>query len=70
MRKLYHSYLSPYARRVLIVLLEKDLEHQREKHMFARCFAGLASINPRLLLPVFTDGDIHLWGSNLIIDIC
>src|SRR6516164_7826434 len=26
MRKLYHSYLSPYARRVLIVLLEKGLE--------------------------------------------
>jgi glutathione S-transferase len=23
MRKLYHSYLSPYARRVLIVLTEK-----------------------------------------------
>jgi glutathione S-transferase len=68
MRKLYHSYLSPYARRVLIVLLEKGLEHQREKHQFAREFTGLASINPCLLLPVFVDGDMHLWGSNLIIE--
>ncbi|HEV2545750.1 MAG TPA: glutathione S-transferase family protein [Stellaceae bacterium] len=68
MRKLYHSYLSPYARRVLIVLAEKGLEHEREKHMFAREFAGLSSINPCLLLPVFIDGDVHLWGSNLIIE--
>lgn len=68
MRKLYHSYLSPYARRVLIVLAEKGLEHEREKHIFAREFAGLSSINPCLLLPVFVDGDMHLWGSNLIIE--
>ena len=68
MRKLYHSYLSPYARRVLIVLLEKGLEHEREKHMFAREFSELASINPCLLLPVFVDGETRLWGSNLIIE--
>jgi glutathione S-transferase len=68
MRKLYHSYLSPYARRVLIVLAEKGLEHEREKHMFAREFTGLSSINPCLLLPVLIDGDVHLWGSNLIIE--
>lgn len=66
MRKLYHSHLSPYARRVLIVLAEKQLPHEREKHTFARDFAALSSINPCLLLPVFTDGEISLWGSNLI----
>src|ERR1700733_8981122 len=68
MRKLYHSYLSPYARRVLIVLAEKGLKYQKEKHKFAREFAELPSINPCLLLPVFIDGDVHLWGSNLIIE--
>jgi glutathione S-transferase len=68
MRKLYHSYLSPYARRVLIVLLEKGLPHQREKYQFAREFQGLAALNPCLLLPVFVDGDEHLWGSNLIVE--
>ena len=68
MRKLYHSYLSPYARRVLIALAEKGLEHERCKYQFAREFAALSSINPCLLLPVFVDGDAHLWGSNLIIE--
>lgn len=68
MRKLYHSYLSPYARRVLIVLLEKGLAHEREKHKFARDFEGLAELNPCLLLPVFVDGDKRLWGSNLIVE--
>jgi glutathione S-transferase len=41
MRKLYHSYLSPYARRALIVLIEKGLEHEKEKHKFACEFVGL-----------------------------
>jgi glutathione S-transferase len=68
MRTLYHSYLSPYARRVLIVLAEKDLEHERQKYKFARDFAELSSINPCLLLPVFIDGDTSLWSSNLIIE--
>jgi len=68
MRRLYHSHLSPYARRVLIVLAERGLEHEREKYSFAREFAALASINPCLLLPVLSDGDKHLWGSNLIVE--
>src|SRR5215470_16817513 len=33
--ELYHSYLSPYARRVLIVLAEKGLEYKSHKHKFA-----------------------------------
>jgi len=60
--------LSPYARHVSIVLAEKALEHEREKYTFAREFAALSSVNPGLLLPVFIDGDVHLWGSNLIIE--
>lgn len=68
MIKFYHSYLSPYARRVLIVLEEKDLGHEREKYTYARNFDSLAEINPCLLLPVLTDGEVHLWGSNLILE--
>lgn len=68
MKKLYHSYLSPYARRILIVLAEKEIQYEREKHKFAREFGGLLSINPCLLLPVFFDGDKCLWGSNLIVE--
>ena len=66
--KFYHSDLSPYARRVLIVLAEKGLDHEREKHTYAREFDGLTEINPCLLLPVLTDGQVHLWGSNLIVE--
>src|SRR5215468_5098673 len=68
MRKLYHSYLSPYARRVLIVLAEKGLEYKSHKHKFAREFEGLSAINPCLLLPVYVDDAVHLWGSNLIVE--
>jgi glutathione S-transferase len=64
----YHSYLSPYARRVLIVLAEKGLDPKREKHVYAREFDGLRDINPCLLLPVYVEGAMHLWGSNLIIE--
>jgi glutathione S-transferase len=68
MREFYHSHLSPYARRVLIVLAEKGLKHVSKKHKFAREFEALSSINPCLLLPVYIDDDVHLWGSNLIVE--
>lgn len=68
MRKIYHSHLSPYARRVLIVLTEKGLEHERDKHEFAREFDGLTAVNPCMLLPVYIDEAVHLWGSNLIVE--
>ena len=68
MRQLYHSYLSPYARRILIVLDEKGLEHERHQYRYAREFNDLPTINPCLLLPVYLDDHVHLWGSNLIIE--
>src|SRR6516165_7350488 len=64
MRKLYHSYLSPYARRVLIVLAEKGLEYKSHKHKFAREFEGLSAINPCLLLPVYIDDAVHRFESH------
>ena len=64
----YHSYLSPYARRVLIVFAEKGLNPERKKFVYAREFDGLSDINPCLLLPVYIEDAIHLWGSNLIIE--
>jgi len=66
--EIYHSYLSPYARRVLIVLAEKELQHERQKYEFARELEGLSTINPCLLLPVYIDDAVHLWGSNLIVE--
>lgn len=68
MMTLYHSDLSPYARRVLIVLAEKQIAHERRKYRFAREFAELGALNPCLLLPVLIDGEAHLWGSTLIVE--
>jgi glutathione S-transferase len=56
----YHSYLSPYARRVLIALEEKGLKPRCEKHTYAREFDGLKDINPCLLLPVLVDEEMTL----------
>jgi glutathione S-transferase len=64
----YHSYLSPYARRVLIALEEKGLKPEKRKHVYAREFDGLKDINPCLMLPVLVDGEMTLWGSNLILE--
>jgi glutathione S-transferase len=64
----YHSYLSPYARRVLIVLAEKGLNPERRKYTYARDFDELAETNPCLLLPVYIEDGMHLWGSNLIVE--
>jgi len=64
----YHSYLSPYARRVLIVFAEKGLAPKRKKFTYAREFDGLVDINPCLLLPVYMEDGMHLWGSNLIVE--
>jgi glutathione S-transferase len=36
--------------------------------VYAREFDGLRDINPWLLLPVYVEGEMHLWGSNLIIE--
>ncbi len=68
MISLYHSDLSPYARRVLIVLEEKVLAFKRHKHRYAREFDALTELNPCLLLPVYVDEKVTLWGSNLIVE--
>jgi glutathione S-transferase len=40
MREFYHSYLSPYARRVLIVLAEKGMEHSHSSRSFRPAIAA------------------------------
>ena len=65
MRTFYHSYLSPYARRVLIVLAEKGLEQERKKYKFAREFDGLAAIDPCLLLAADSPAGVRMFPQNL-----
>jgi glutathione S-transferase len=66
MRKLLCSG-SPFARRVRVVLIEKNLEFETD---FADGFRPIEAIrphNPALQVPVLYDGDRHLFGSTLIL---
>ena len=46
----------------------KGLEHERQKHKFAREVVGLTEINSCLRLLVYIEDGVHLWGSNLIVE--
>lgn len=67
MRKLLYSNGSPYARRVRIVLLEKKLSFEPDVDDAVRPVEDIIKHNPALQVPVFYDGDMRLFGSNLIL---
>ena len=66
--KLYYSNGSPFARRVRIVLLEKEIEFESDVKDIIRPVEELRPLNPALQVPVFEDGDRRLFGSGLIIE--
>ena len=56
MRTLYHFPLSPFCRKVRIVLDEKQLDYERrEENMWAPS-EGFTQLNPLRSVPVFVDG--------------
>jgi glutathione S-transferase len=67
MRKLLYSNGSPYARRVRVVLIEKGLAFETDVNDAVRPIEDIQRHNPALQVPVFYDGDRHLFGSNLIL---
>jgi glutathione S-transferase len=67
LRKLLYSNGSPYARRVRIVLIEKGLDFESDINDGVRPIEEIKPHNPALQVPVFYDGDRHLFGSNLIL---
>jgi glutathione S-transferase len=67
LRKLLYSHGSPYARRVRIVLLEMGLDFQSDINDAVRPVEEIRPHNPALQVPVFYDGERHLFGSNLIL---
>ena len=46
----------------------KGLQHERQKHKFAREVVGLTEINSCLRLLVYIEDEVDLWGSNLIVE--
>lgn len=72
--KFYEHPLSPYARKVKIVLYEKDIPFERVivtplvlKEGDAG-FAEFAAASPRLEVPCLADGAFHCFDSTIILD--
>lgn len=58
---------SPFARRVRIVLAEKQLDHEEDIYDRVRPIEAIAPLNPALSIPVLVDGDRKLFDSTLIV---
>ena len=68
MRKLYMAPISPFARKVRIVLIEKGLDFERDEFRGMRPVEAIGAVNPTLTIPVLVDGDLTLFGSALIVE--
>ncbi len=68
MLTLYFSYISPYSRKVRVVLAEKGLEFKPELTHFANAPTKYPAVNPCRRVPVLVDGDRALFESNVILD--
>jgi glutathione S-transferase/RNA polymerase-associated protein len=72
--KLYENPLSPYARKVKIVLYEKGIDFERVSiaPLTLRegdpAYAEFASASPRLEVPCLLDGDFRCSDSTIIVD--
>ena len=66
MRRLLYSNGSPFARKVRIVLIEKGLAFEQDVNDAMRPIGDIRQHNPALQVPVLYDGDLQLFGSNLI----
>ena len=67
MRILLYSNGSPFARRVRVVLIEKNLEFESDIYDGLRPIPEIKGHNPALQVPVLYDRDQCLFGSNLIL---
>jgi len=68
MLKLYMGVFSPYARKVRVLLAEKELAAEEVRVNTAEAPGDYASINPNLRIPALQDGPLTLFESNLILD--
>jgi glutathione S-transferase len=62
------GYISPYARKIRVVLAEKALEYEAHEVSFATASAAYDSVNPCRRVPVLVDAGQTLFESNAIIE--
>ncbi|MBI3992853.1 MAG: glutathione S-transferase family protein [Candidatus Lambdaproteobacteria bacterium] len=68
MLKLYMGKFSPYARKVRILIAEKELPTEEVRINTNEDPGDYARINPNLRIPALQDGQLTLFESNLILD--
>lgn len=68
MRTLYFGYISPYSRKLRVVLAEKGLEYDAVTLQAAQADASFNAVNPARRVPAFTDGDQTLFESQVIVE--
>lgn len=68
MRKLLYSNGSPFARRVRIVLFEKQLPYEADVNDALRPIDEIKAHNPALKVPVLYDQEHQFFDSNLILE--
>ena len=64
---LFDDVFSPYARKVRIVLYEKDVPFERARALHGDCNrTDFVDVNPRAEVPALVDGDFSLYDSTVI----
>lgn len=68
MLKLFGGLISPYTRKVRILLSELGLEFETGEPDLANPSPEFVTVNPNRRVPVLSDDGTHLFESNLILD--
>jgi glutathione S-transferase len=66
MRALLFTTGSPFARAVRIILDELGLDYEKREEITTPSVQQRAAASPTLQVPTFWNGDVRLWGSDLI----
>ena len=67
-RALLFTSGSPYSRLVRVVLDELELDYEKREELTTPPAESRAESAPTLQVPVFWDGEVHLWESGLIVE--
>jgi glutathione S-transferase len=65
-RALLFTTGSPFARAIRIILDELQLDYERREEITTPSVQQRAAASPTLQVPVYWDGDVRLWESDLI----
>ncbi len=68
MRTLYFGYISPYSRKIRVVLAEKGLDYDPVTVQAAQADVSFNALNPARRVPAFVDGDQTLFESQVIVE--